>query len=511
MLLWDRLLDRSGMETRHWLRLAARQAFLQPFGLLLLPLALLALIPYGTVHAYYQNLTALDRAGDMRSRRLSHDAWQRAVEQPRQSFLIVWAISPSIMIFMAALVFLAAPLVRTVLPGGLMIGVTLLQGMALALFFPLSPLPIILATNVLAAMTMGPWLLKTLLGVATPLIENGGIWSDTSTLVAVAGMVYLLLDPVVKAAFVLRCFRSEAAHTGEDLRVALRRTRSLSAGALLLAGLAALLLGNAASAQETPATSVSQEAQTSQIPVGQLDGQIDQVFKDKSYAWRLPGAKDLPKTGVLATFFDGVSRTILKWADWLSEMWRRIGDWLGRWILGSSGGTEAGSKMGAFDVDMTLLALLALLACLAAFFYWRHRRNQPDLAPMAAVPMAEAKPAIDDENTLATDLPDDEWARMAAELAGQGEYRGALRASFLSLLAWLAAQNFVRVARAKSNLEYGGELERRAHARPDCLAAFRLGVSLFEPVWYGAHSATPEQVGRLMNLGERLRRGELVR
>ncbi len=509
--LWDRLQDRSDMEDRHWVRLAARQSFLQPFGLLLLPLALLALIPYGAVYAFYQNVTVLDRGRDMKARELSREARQGAVEEPRQAFLLLWAISPSIMIFMAALVYLVTPLVGTVLPEGLMILAGFFQGIVLMLFFPLSPLPVILAANVLIALTMGPWLLQTLLGVSTSFVEAGGIWSDSLTFIAVAGIIYLLLDPLVKAAFVLRCFRSEAAHSGEDLRVALRRTRSLSIGGLVLAAMAAALLSGAvAGAQETAAPAVPPTAQTAPASAEQLDGQIDQVFRNGPYEWRIPGVKDLPKTGLFAAFIEGVIRTIQEWADWAAEKWQQFKDWMRRWIFGNRGGNEKGGMVSAFDADMTLLVLLVLLVCIALFLYWRHRRNQPAGAPMAALPVAEARPDLADENTLATDLPDDEWARMAAQLAAQGEYRGALRASFLSLLAWLAAQDFVRVARSKSNLEYGGELERRAHARPDCLAAFRLGVSLFEPVWYGAHPATPDQVGQIMNLGERLRRGELV-
>ena len=506
-LLWNRLQDRTGMETRHWLRLAARQALLQPLGLLLLPLALLALIPYGTVYAYYQNVTVLDRGGEMKARELSRGARRRAVDEPRQVFLLIWAVSPSVMIFMAALVYLITPLMGRVLPDGLMLVVGFWQVLALVLFFPLSPLPVILAVNVLFALTMGPQLLQMLFGVSSSFLDNSGIWSDALAFVAVAGIVYLLLDPVVKAAFVLRCFRGEAARTGEDLRVELRRTRSLSAGVLLLAGMAAALLSCCPAGAQAPA---APSAQTAPVSAEQLNVQIDGVFRDRAYAWRIPGEKNLPKTGAVGAFFDGIRRTIQEWADWVADKGSRFFEWLIRWIFGKSGGGGEGGTIGAFNANMTLMALLALLVCIALFLYWRHRRGRTDEAPVAALSVAEAQPDPADENTLATDLPDDEWARMAAQLASRGEYRGALRASFLSLLASLAAQDFVRVARAKSNREYGDELARRAHARPDCLAAFRLGVSLFEPVWYGAHPATAEEVGRIINLGERLRRGELV-
>ena len=509
--LWDRVQDRSDLEERHWLRLAARQAFLQPFGLLLLPLALLALIPYGAVYAYYQNLTVLDRGGDAKARELSREARHRAMDEPRQVFLLIWAISPSIIIFVAALVYLVTPLAGAVLPDTLMFAVSLLQGIALVLFFPMSPLPVILAANMLIALIMGPALLQMLFGISTSLLSTGGIWSDSPTFIAVAGIVYLLLDPLVKAAFVLRCFRGEAARTGEDLRVVMRRTRTLSVGGLVLAGLAAAFLsGSAAWAQESGSPASPPTAQTASPSTEQLNGRIDEVFKDRAYAWRIPGVKDLPKTGVVGAFFDGVNRTIQEWLDWAAKKWHDFKEWLKRWIFGGGGDSTESGRVTGFHVDMTVLVLLLLLVCIILVFCWWYRQRRPEDAPMAAVPIAEAQPDIADENTLASDLPDDEWARMAARLSAQGEYRGALRAAFLSLLAWLAAQDFVRVARAKSNHEYGSELERRAHARPDCLAAFQTGVTVFEPAWYGDHPATAEQVGQIMNLGERLRRGELV-
>ena len=90
----------------------------------------------------------------------------------------------------------------------------------------------------------------------------------------------------------------------------------------------------------------------------------------------------------------------------------------------------------------------------------------------------------------------------------EGDFRGALRAAFLSLLSRLAAGDFIRVARAKSNQDYMNELRRRAHARPDCLAAFKAGMEVFEPVWYGEHPSSERHVDWMIRLGEAMRRHE---
>ena len=86
------------------------------------------------------------------------------------------------------------------------------------------------------------------------------------------------------------------------------------------------------------------------------------------------------------------------------------------------------------------------------------------------------------------------WMALARDLLAKGETRLALRAMFLGALAHLAHAERLTVARFKSNRDYRTELERKAHDLPEVLTAFGQNVRLVERVWYGAHSATSEQV-----------------
>ena len=87
------------------------------------------------------------------------------------------------------------------------------------------------------------------------------------------------------------------------------------------------------------------------------------------------------------------------------------------------------------------------------------------------------------------------WLDLARQMLAQGDRRLALRALYLASLSLLAARGMIATARFKSNGDYRRELERRAHALPDLVAAFGQNVGFFEDAWYGMHDVT----GRIVN------------
>ncbi|MEM7395849.1 MAG: DUF4129 domain-containing protein, partial [Verrucomicrobiota bacterium] len=84
---------------------------------------------------------------------------------------------------------------------------------------------------------------------------------------------------------------------------------------------------------------------------------------------------------------------------------------------------------------------------------------------------------------------------MAADLLARGEYRLAARALFLASLAFLAHQEYIRLALFKSNREYLYELKRRSHGQPELPGAFSDVIQEFEGFWYGQHPID-EQIAR---------------
>ena len=144
------------------------------------------------------------------------------------------------------------------------------------------------------------------------------------------------------------------------------------------------------------------------------------------------------------------------------------------------------------------------MVLLLAWLIWTNRqgfRRRPRLKAQA-VGLA---PDLNSEDVVASQLPEDEWLKMAREMMERGDLRLALRALFLAMLAHLSLRELISIARYKSNRDYQRELRRRTGGRGDLLNTFGESVSIFEGAWYGSHIVTGDTVGRFSANIERMK------
>ena len=146
-----------------------------------------------------------------------------------------------------------------------------------------------------------------------------------------------------------------------------------------------------------------------------------------------------------------------------------------------------------------------VLVLVTLYLLWiSYRQRQP--TPLVAIaPLEARKPDLEDEATTAADLPEDEWFRLAQELANAGDFRLAARALFFSILATLARRDVIRIARFKSNMDYQLELGRRASSLGEAPALFNRLALIYESVWYGEHEANVAVLTQMHAHQERLR------
>lgn len=342
-----------------------------------------------------------------------------------------------------------------------------LAGLLLALGF-------FVLLNVAVALLQLPWLLKTFLGVDTPFTLAGEAALNSTFLAVAVGLAWLLLDPLARAAFVLRTFHAEARTTGADLLVRLRRATAPAAAVAAVLLLCVVTPPNAHAAEgEVPAASP--------LPAGQeaLDRAADAVLAGPAYAWRLP--RERLRTDAESSWL----------ARWLRDRLRGLLDWLEELFGGRRDRGGGGSAWP--DASGWLLALLAAgLVAAVAVALLRQRRPAPALAAQAL----PAAPDLRDDDVTADQQPEDGWLALARGHAARGDFRLALRALHLAVLAHLAARDCLRIARHRTNRQYAAELARRARARPALLAAFAEITADFERAWYGAHPATAETLAR---------------
>jgi len=439
-------------QMRWLLRTATVQALLQVPGLFLLPAALALAVPFGWVVAFLNNATLFSSAPDADLPATWKRSWRQACLWPMQNH-----------------------------NGLLILGVCLLL-----VFF-----------NVYTGLLSVPFLLAKFLGIESVFTLSPWAAMNSTLTAAVAGLTYLCCDPFIKAFYVLRCFYGESMATGEDLKAGLRgvagakfaAVRSIAVAFLLLSAAgSAVAAADPADALEKPAVP-PRPASESVTPVD-LDRSIDRVIQRREYTWRMPreAVEARERSGWVAWLQDQMQATAKALGRWVVDVWNALRN------LWSRSGVPApdGSALALGVSALLLVLILGLLALLGRLLFrlWLGRLV-PTEVTAEALP---ATPDVADESVGAERMPEDGWVRLGRELLSRGDLRLALRAFYLATLAHLAERSLIGLARFKSNHDYEQELARRGHALRSLLPLFSENLGVFERVWYGQHTVTPQMV-----------------
>jgi hypothetical protein len=428
-----------------WLKLAASQAFLQSTMPWILLLCSFPVFPLAWAYAFYRNAGVL-ACGHIRSHgslsSLIGRSLRAAYHAPRSNHAVLLTLS-----LVALLVWLNAMILTILIPQ--------LAGILTGMDFAMNHSPMAMF--------------------------------NTTLLASATGAAWLIVSPIFHAAYAVRCFEADSTKSGEDLLSALR---SLRPTATTLVALACLLLSvaPARAAEPPPATPTPEQ-------VSRLDRALDTTLNDAEFRWRMP-RETIPEEQL-----SWLERTMRDFTDWLSATIKTIFQWIGdflRWLFekdanrSPSQESQGGWLSDPANARVLLILLLAGLGIALAVLIIRWLLSRRAAAPVHAT----ALPSINllDESILATDLPEDEWLRMANEQLAAGDTRLALRALFLGTLSRLGSGGLLAIAPGKTNGMYQRELNRRARANDTLRSAFSRSVRLFERCWYGTHTATPTLV-----------------
>ena len=417
--------------------IAATQALIQSTRMIVMPIAGLLVIPYGYCYAFYQNATA-SVAGDVQFiTSTSKWAWSQAKLWPRQNHLLI--------------------------------GIFWMFGF-------------VIFVNVSITAFMIPQLAKTLFGIDSVFTVTGiRMLLNTTFWITMLALTYLLLDPFIKTAYVLRCFYGSALESGEDLKTELNRilTGSRKAAAVLLIALICT----------TPLACFADQPVS--VSPKELDRSIEDILARPEFSWRMPRepiSKEEKETkGPLAAAVEWLLEMIGKVLRTIGELITKFIRWLENLL--PEGDRRSAASSGDWMTPVRVVLILLLLMLLVALIYilmriWRRFRTVPSagIAP-EAVPV----PDLNDEGIKADDIPANRWLALAKELTAQGDLRLAMRALYLATLAHLAQQDLITIETYKSNREYEKELTRRAYERKELRVIFAKNLNIFESVWYGMY------------------------
>lgn len=461
--LWCILQD-SEPENWSWRRsfsTAARQAALHATGMIILLLAAIIMVPMAWTYAFYQNVTVMDGPGTKSLKTLYADALGQALLWPGQNHVLL----------------------------------TLISGFGL-----------FVCANAAVGLLLLPYLFKWLLGIETAFTFSGlHAITNTTFLAIVCALTYVFIDPILKAAYTLRCFYGQSRHTGDDLRSGLKPFLITT---LVTVFFCMAIVPWSFARQTSPVSDDPMQAQYQrQDRIEELDKTIEQILAQRRFAWRLPRER-LEKVSVEKTgwFWDS-----LKWlGEKIDAVFQKIDDWmetLGDWLskhLPKGDGLTRSERNWDFAIKIFFYVIgIGLVILLLVFIRNRLRAYR---AGLKAAEPADAPAVIDlnDENITADDLPREGWLDLAREQMARKEFRQALRAFYLAILAQLGDHGRIAVARYKSNRDYLSELKRRSHAEPELLDLFDRCVAVFERVWYGMHPVAEEQMSQFVAHQERI-------
>lgn len=442
----------SGITPAPWrgrdlVRLVALHSALSPVSLLLLFSALLAVLPYAWAFAFHQSLVTACTGSVPTVTEGWREAWRQAFRWPYQNH---FALS------------------------------------LLALF------GLVVLINLLVVTIYLPYLLKSLLGLDSTFTQSPWWILNTTYWASLFGLQILCVGPLEKAVYTLRCFYGDAVNTGQDLLSSLSGlTRPVRRVALALLLLALLGLASPARGEVPPP-----EAPAPTVDASRLDQAVDQTLRDPSYAWRMPrDAVPVPveERSLFGRFAHGIGEMFKTIFRWMARTLEEVVEWIFRQLRLREPGPD-GDRAGGLNWPALLQGLMwVLILVLAGVLVWlvlrsvKRRRHRPRRALSEMVP---ERPDLEDEQVIASQLPEDEWLAMAQELRRAGELRKALRAYFLGTLARLARFDLVSISRAKSNAEYRRELQRKVRRQPELDDYFVANIHLYERGWYGLYEVS---------------------
>lgn len=353
--------------------------------------------------------------------------------------------------------------------------------------FILVVLGVIVFLNVYTLLAVLPMLLRMFSGIETAITRNTGSLFGFNVFSVVVAVTWLLVDPLVLAYAAVRCFYSEARTDGRDLLAKLRPVAAAAALLLLL-----FVPCQRVSAQHPSAHSVSKD---------DVSRALQKAVTSDDYGWLRIRQQTKQRQD---PFIESINQAISDFFKKLDSLWAAFRNWLRR--TAEKNGTPSGGSISGRPPSGDIRWLLYVLAgvVLAAAFIVIWKSGVKSIEPNLSSSRVASAPDLDKNNVLASDLPEEEWLRLAREFLAQGESRLAVRALYLSNLSYLGSQRFIQIARSKSNAIYERELRRSPHGGP-VSTPFAESNRGFEQVWYGFHEATPEMVAALQRDGEAIR------
>ena len=491
------------------IRLIMFNAIVQPSGFIVIPVSMILGFPYMLAGFFYQDVLLSEHLYEEGFFSSCRNSYRCAKQDYSQGLTLMWLFSPwqmGIAVLMICFIifihrYFGMAMVHDgstgLLVGSIVFQITLVTCL-------LSPVAAMLAAGIAGTAFLLPWALEHLFGIETSLSHGyKTMLTSTSFVAVVYFLVYLLLDPLMKIATITRRFQYNSLSNGEDILLALkefsRRARK-GAGMIIffMAISLAFLLPSKLTAESDTGRGTLAEKGLVPGAAGQreqLDAALDETLRHPRYTWRMP--RQLKKKDVsddLPEWYKPIDKFMKQMQEKLKEFQEAFQDWLDE-LFNDRKDTDSSKFSWLMNIGLAegifyLLLCAVLLTVLIMLLKWLRTRQQ--LMTVTRKEAVKVQVDVLDHGLSPDALPPDEWLALASSLVSQGDYRSAMRALFLGVLAKLGESGFVTLRAYKSNYDYRRELDIRARDRMEIITLFKWLCRLMECTWYGFVPVTEE-------------------
>ena len=175
---------------------------------------------------------------------------------------------------------------------------------------------------------------------------------------------------------------------------------------------------------------------------------------------------------------------------WLGKKIRNIIDWIVDLLPGNDDPIKRKSTAGMRWIVIGVTVLIAALIALLAFEVVRRARRRDAETIAASEPLGSKR----DEDPLSRGAT--EWERYAAQLAGAGRFREAIRAWYHAVLVTCYSAGVLNFRKGRTNWEYVATLAPSVEWRPEMIELTRR----FEKEWYGHEQSAPDALEQCSEL-----------
>ncbi|MBN2419753.1 MAG: hypothetical protein JXL81_10240, partial [Deltaproteobacteria bacterium] len=340
--------------------LISSQGFFAGTSAIILPVAMVIAIPFGWVYAFYQHIAVADNS--QRSvKDIFNSAWQSANIWPGQNHLILCILS-------------------------------------VVSFFIL--------LNVGVAVYYLPILLKTLFGIDTIFTLSGLSVFNTTFLIIVTGLTYLIVDPLTKTVYTLRSFYISSVKSGDDILTDLLNLKAVSKGLACILFFILVTACSSAAASDKRDIEVKDTSTVRLAPSEEIDKSIEEVTRNWEFAWRMENKKIDDETDIGA-----IERFIFWIRDNIEKARKYIFEKIGKLLKKIFGTRKIGTSGGLWrsNVYLILYSILAVLLCILAVAIWRQYQKKRRPVVKIAGQGIPSIPDLTDDYVNPVELPADRW------------------------------------------------------------------------------------------------------